>query len=102
MVDNDLQTFQSRITNVKGHKVWTFLLISGSPVRIVLPGNPSLDFTGVRTIWHLVGSQEVADNIQALLKSLDIVAERFCEGQSDEQKEIRQELLNGTYVDPVI
>jgi hypothetical protein len=69
------------------------LLLSGDPVSIAIPGNPTLNFTGSRTIWHLVASQEVADKATAFLQSLGIVLERYCEEQSDEQKHIRQGLL---------
>ena len=93
MVNNNLETFQGRELGVTSHKVWTFLLISGEPVSLSIPGNPVLDFTGRRTVWHLTSSQEVADTIETFLKSLGVVLERYCEEQSDEQKKIRQGLL---------
>lgn len=71
---------------VMQHRVWTFLLLSGPPIQITLPGNPVLDFSGRRTIWKIVSSQSVADDALRLFRTLGIEVERYTEEENDEMK----------------
>lgn len=77
------------------HRVWTFLLLSGPPMQITLPGNPSLDFQGRRTSWKIVASQEVADDALRLFENLDIKVQRFTEEENDEMKAEREKYQQG-------
>ena len=76
--------------SIKTHRVWTYLLLSGPPIQMTLPGNPELDFQGRRTIWKIVASQEVADYGLRLFESLGIKVQLFTEEENDEMKAERE------------
>ena len=66
------------------HRVWTFLLLSGPPVQITLPGSPGLDFQGPRTYWKIVASEAVADDALRLFENLGITVKLYVEEENDE------------------
>lgn len=76
-------------------KVWTFLLLSGPPIQITLPGNPPLDFQGRRTIWKIVSSRAIAEQAKNLLTLSGITVELYTESMNEdmirEQKKYRGE-----------
>lgn len=81
--------------SMKAHRVWTYLLLSGPPIQMTLPGNPALDFQGRRTLWKIVASQEVADDGLQLFKSLGIKVQRFTEEENEEMKAERDKYQTG-------
>ena len=81
--------------SVEVHKVWTFLLLSGPPVQITLPGNPGLDFQGTRTMWKIVASENVAGDALRLFENIGIKVQRYTEEETDEMKAEREKYRNG-------
>lgn len=68
--------------------VWTFLIIGGTPFTLSLPGNPSLDHSGLpgqRTLWRLVGTPELANQAEALLKEQGSLVEVYAEFETEDQ-----------------
>jgi hypothetical protein len=60
-----------------------------------LPGNPALDFRGSLTVWKLVGSKELADSAEAIMRNLGVQVDVFTEEETEEQIAERERLLSG-------
>lgn len=75
-------------------QVWTFVIIGGQDVTLVLKNNPTLDhLAGGRTVWKFVGTESSAAAIEAALASFGCTVTRTTETESPEQVAERQALL---------
>lgn len=66
-------------------KVWTFCIVGGEPFQLSLPGNPALEHDGHRTLWHLAGTQEMANQAEQLLKDTGAQITVHAEFETEEQ-----------------
>lgn len=67
--------------------------MNGPPLRIDLPENPPLKFHGHREIWKMVGTKEMVESIENVLRNLGIVYSVHTEEQTPEQAEERRQLM---------
>jgi hypothetical protein len=71
------------------HAVWTFQINGGRPFNLSVPHNPALEHEGGRTIWKLVGSQALADQVEKDIADFGGTVKRYTEVQTPELIEAR-------------
>lgn len=78
--------------------IWTLLVRGGCEVSLRAQGTVQYH-DGIQSIWKLRGSREGIDEIVATAESIGCNVTVFGEGQTEEQKVIREGLLKGEPVE---
>lgn len=70
-------------------KVWTFIIRGGQPFKLKLADKigPLLDHDGRRTIWKMMGTEEEAASVEAMMASGTLIGARV-ERHTDEDEEV--------------
>jgi len=74
------------------HAVWTFQITGGKPFRLSIPQNPLLDHNGRMTLWKLVGTEMLADQVEHDISKFGGQVKRYGEQQTPELIEARGKL----------
>lgn len=74
------------------HAVWTFMVTGGGPFALTVPQNPTLEHRGGMTIWKLVGTEILADQVEADILAFGGTVKRHTEVQTPELIEGRMKL----------
>lgn len=66
-------------------RVWTVVVTGGYIFRLALLKNPPLEHDGIRTLWKLVGPEELAMRVAEAIRILGSSVSYFTEYESAEQ-----------------
>lgn len=74
-------------------KVWTFEITGGEPCVLQLPNTPTLNHTGDKTLWKMVGTSVLALAVETMLLASGADVILRTEFQTPEQTLMRQQRL---------
>jgi len=74
-------------------RVWTFVIEGGEPFSLTVPGGPSCNHRGGRTVWKLVGGAGLSKTVAQMMRALGAQVETYTEAESPEQAAERRKLL---------
>lgn len=74
-------------------RVWTFQLVGGDPFGMGVPNNPQIKHDGGITLYHLVGSETLANQVGNLIESFGCRVTRTGELETPEQSSYHQQYI---------